>query len=150
LKRELRLFAPWTLVPTEHMEPSLRRQCAPALELWERAAAGLNRPESLSGLTEAPGQLLSDLAALREQLGRCAARGAAELQAALATCEELGAAVEEGARAAGEARALFARLAAESRAAADVTDFRRLFDEEYGLLRSRFQTSLADWKSGRA
>jgi hypothetical protein len=142
LSRELCLFAPWVWVSTAHVEPIIRRRCAPALALWGRVVEGLDRPSSLSRLPEELDLRLIELAGLRDQLSRVQPVHTVECEAALRWCDELRNAIEEACRASNEALSRYARLAHRSRATADATDFRSLFDEEYRLLRSQFQVSM--------
>ncbi|HKB69002.1 MAG TPA: hypothetical protein VKC61_24385 [Pyrinomonadaceae bacterium] len=141
-KSELYWFAPWVSVRTAHIAPLIRSHCAPAVDLWNRIAEGLNRPSVISGLAEKSELLLVQLAGLRAQLDQSLSPDTVEHGKALKGCDELRGAIEDALRASNDARSRYERLANRCQVAADATDFSSLFDEEYRLLRSRFQISM--------
>ena len=141
LNREMCLFAPWTSVRTAHMTAIIRRHCPPALALWTYILEGLDHSSAISGLPEKLDMLQAELARLCRQLEQCLPSGTVESETALKRCAELKSAIEEALRASTDARSHYASLVNRCQAVAHA-DFRRLFDEEYRLLRSQFQISM--------
>jgi len=144
LNRELYLFAPWASVHTAYMMPIIRRQDEQSFVLWNCIVDGLDRPSTIAAAPEKLFGLLVELKRLCQQLDQSLPPDTVERKTVLKGCHELMGAIHDALRASNDALARYARLANRCQAQVDTTDFRPLFDQEYKLLRSQFQVSMAE------
>jgi cyclic beta-1,2-glucan synthetase len=141
LNREVYLFAPWTSVRTAQVSAIIRRQCPPALALWDHIILDLDRSTTISYTSEELDALQVKLARLCRQLEQSLPSDTVDRETALKRCAELRSAIEAATRASTDAKVRYAGLVNRCQLVAQ-TDFRPLFDEEYRLLTSQFQISM--------